>query len=101
MNWTRGEAAAEHAGRGLDRERLREARDALDQEVALGEEADEDALEHLVLPRDHAPDLEERLLEPVADLGGRGRESRSAGRTRMDLLVAGNPGLNQGKLSSA
>jgi len=40
-------------------ERLREPGDALDQQVALGEEADEDALEHLVLPRVDAPDLED------------------------------------------
>jgi len=84
-----GEAAAEHAGGGLDRERLREPGDALDQQVALGQEADEDALEHLVLPRDDAPDLEECLLEPVADLGGRGRRVvRLVGHG--DLLVAGS-----------
>ena len=28
-----------------------------------GEQADEHALEHLLLARDHAPDLEQRLLE--------------------------------------
>ena len=71
MNWTRANDAAEHAGGRLDRERLREAGHALDQQMALGEQADEHALEHLVLPGDHAPDLEERLLEPVADLGRR------------------------------
>jgi hypothetical protein len=32
--------------------------------VPLREQADEDALEHRVLAGDHAPDLEERLLEP-------------------------------------
>ena len=42
---------------------------ALDQEVALCEQADEHALEHLVLAGDDPPDLEERLLEPFADLG--------------------------------
>jgi hypothetical protein len=36
--------------------------------VALGEEADEHALEHLVLAGDDAPDLEQRLLEPLAPL---------------------------------
>ena len=59
MNWTRWKRAAEHVGDGLDRQRLRQAGHALDQEVAAREQADEDALEHLVLARDHALDLEE------------------------------------------
>ena len=63
------EGAAEHAGRGLDRERLREPGHALDQEVPLREETDEHPLQHLILAGDDAPDLEERLLEPLADLG--------------------------------
>ena len=57
------ERAAEHAGRRLDRERLRQAGDALDQKMPVRQQADEHALEHLVLPGDDAPDLEERLLE--------------------------------------
>ncbi len=57
------ERAAEHRGRRLDRQRLREARHALDQQVAAGDEADEHALEHLVLAGDDALDLDERLLE--------------------------------------
>ena len=40
--------------------------------MPLGEEADEDPLEHVVLAGNHPPDLEERLLEPVLGLGGRG-----------------------------
>ena len=60
------ERAAEHGGRRLDRQRLREARDALDQQVAAGDEAHEHPLEHLVLPRDDALDLDERLLEEDA-----------------------------------
>ena len=66
------ERAAEHAGGRLDRQRLGEAGHALDQQVALGEQADEDALEHGVLPGDHPPDLEERLLEALLGLGRRG-----------------------------
>ena len=64
------ERAAEHGRGRLDRQRLREAGDALDQEVAAGDEADEHALEHLVLPGDHALDLDERLLEESARLVG-------------------------------
>ena len=52
----------------LDRQRLRQAGYALDQEVTLREQADEHPLEHLVLPGDHPPDLEERTLQPLADL---------------------------------
>ena len=69
------EAAAEHAGGGLDRQRLGEAGNALDQEVALREEADEHPLQHRVLPGDDAPDLEKGLLQPLADLGRRQRRS--------------------------
>ena len=63
MNWTRRKRAAEHGRRRLDRQRLREAGHALDQEMAARDEADEHALEHLVLAGDHPLDLDERLLE--------------------------------------
>src|SRR3712207_8538284 len=43
-----------------DRQRLCETGNALDQQVAAGEQADEHALEHLVLPGDDPPDLEDR-----------------------------------------
>ena len=39
---------------------------ALDQQVPAGEQAHEHALEHLLLAGDHAPDLEQRLLELLA-----------------------------------
>ena len=57
------EGAAEHLGDGLDRQRLGEAGDALDQQVPAGEQADEHALEHLVLAGDHALDLEDGALD--------------------------------------
>ena len=60
------EGAAEHVGDRLDRQRLRQAGHALDQEVPARQQADEDALEHLVLARDHALDLEERALDRVS-----------------------------------
>jgi hypothetical protein len=40
--------------------------------VALSQEADEHSLEHVVLARDHPPDLEERLLEAIFGLPRRG-----------------------------
>ena len=78
MNWMREKRAAEHAGRRLDRQRLRQAGHALDQQVPLGEQADEHALEHVVLSGDHSPDLEERLLEAFAGL--RRREGHRSSR---------------------
>ena len=59
------EAAAEDLGGRLDRQRLRQAGHAFDQEVATRQQADEHALEHRVLPGDHALDLEEGLLEEL------------------------------------
>ena len=69
MNWIALEGAAEHLGDGLDRQGLGEAGDALDQQVPAREQADEDALEHLVLARDDALDLEEGALDRVS-VGG-------------------------------
>src|SRR5205823_12657700 len=65
------ERAAEHTCGRLDRQGLRQARDALDQQMAFREQADEDALQHLALPGDHAPDLEQGLLETLPRLLGR------------------------------
>ena len=57
------EGAAEDLGGRLDRERLGQAGDALEQQVAVGEQADEQPLEHRVLAGDDALDLEQRALE--------------------------------------
>ena len=57
------ERAAEDGRGRLDRQGLGEAGHALDQEMAAGEKAHEQPLEHLFLPGDDAPDLEERLFE--------------------------------------
>ncbi len=67
------ERAAEDACGRLDRQRLREARDAFDEEMALGKQADEHALEHVVLPRDDPPDLEQGLLQALLRLCRRRR----------------------------
>jgi hypothetical protein len=64
------EAPTQDARGRLDRQRLRETGNALDQQVAAGEQTDEDALEHLVLAGDDALDLEERLLELFPGLAG-------------------------------
>ena len=57
------EAAAEHGSSRLDRQRLREPGNALDQQMPARDEADEHALEHLVLAGDDSLDLDKRLLE--------------------------------------
>ena len=104
MNCTRWKRAAEHAGGRLHGQRLREPGHALDQQVAAGEQADEHPLEHRVLAGDDAPDLEERALEALVDLGrvralrarGRARPSGWAGRRRSaarSLLRLGRFGL--------
>ena len=66
MNCTRWKLPAEHVGDRLDRQCLRQAGHAFDQKVAARQQADEDALQHLVLAGDHALDLEERALDHVA-----------------------------------
>jgi hypothetical protein len=66
---------------------------ALDQEVPACQQADEDALEHLVLPGDDALDLEDGALDRIAvgagvdgfQMGWIGHSATpwSVGRTRM------------------
>ena len=63
---------------------------ALDQEVAAGDEADEHALEHLVLTGDHALDLDERLLELRAVVGVELAIGRGLGRRTSVLLGGGS-----------
>ena len=71
--------AAEDVGEGLDRERLGQARDAFEEEMAAGQEADQDPLEHRVLADDHAPDLEQDRLGGGARVGRVG-EGAQVGR---------------------
>ena len=62
------EGTAEDIGGGLDGQGLGETGNALDQQVAAGEEARQDSLQHLVLSGDHAPDLEEGSLQHLLRL---------------------------------
>ena len=73
------EGPAEHLRGGLDRQRLGEPGDALQQQVAAGEQADEHPLQHGVLTCDNALDLEQRALEHIASMAVR---DRAAYRTR-------------------
>ena len=52
----------------------------------LREQADEHALEHRVLPGDHAPDLEERVLQAFPRLGCCGGRTVLGGRAHGFLL---------------
>ena len=71
MNWMRLNDPCEDVGERLDRQRLGEAGHALEQQVAAGEQRDEDPLEHRVLADDDAPDLEQDGLARRARVGGR------------------------------
>ena len=77
------ERGVEGLGEGADRERLGEAGDALEQQVAAGEQGDEHALEHRVLADDHAPDLEQD------GLGGRARVVGPGGGLRRPGVADG------------
>ena len=70
VNWMRENVALMRLRQRLDRERLREARHALDQAVAAGQKADQHALDHVALADDD-----------LADLGEHAVEERRAGRT--------------------
>jgi hypothetical protein len=59
--------------------------------VALGQEADEDALEHRVLSRDHATDLEQGFLEALLGLERRRDGELAAICGHGVLLVVGVP----------
>ncbi len=63
VNWMRLNVVCDRLGERAHGERLREARHALEQHVAAGEQRDEQALDHVVLA-DHAPrDLREDGLD--------------------------------------
>ena len=71
------ERRVERVGEGPDRQRLGQAGHALEQQVAAGQQRDEDPLQHLVLADDDAPDLEQDGLGGGAGIGGhRARRAR-------------------------
>ena len=59
---------AEYRREGLDGECLGQSGDSFEQDVAAGEQADQQPLEHRVLPDDHAFDLVKRLSQRCACL---------------------------------
>ena len=63
MNCSAGERAADRARERLDGERLRHARDALEQAVPLREQADHHPLDQALLADDHPLDLEHHPFE--------------------------------------
>ncbi len=60
-----GERSADHLGEGLDRERLGDAGNTFEQNVALGQQPDEHPLHQLILADDDPLDLEDGALERV------------------------------------
>ena len=84
VNWMPGEVAADHGREAAHRQRLGHAGHALEQDVALGQQADHQLLDHVLLADDDPLDLGDRLAEQlggllVARLPG-GRAGRLAGR---------------------
>src|SRR5690606_1321421 len=63
------EGAADRSGERLDGQRLRQARHAFDQQVALREHRHQHALEEAILPDDDALDLVEDALHQRGDVG--------------------------------
>ena len=74
------ERTAQDIGQRLDRQGLGEAGDAFEQDVSAREQADEDALEHRVLPDDDPSDLEEDGLADRMGIGGIGEGAQVARR---------------------
>ena len=69
------ERPPEDVSQRFDRKSLGQAGDALDQEMAAGQEGHEDALQQFVLPGDHALDLEHRAFERIPDGARLGNEA--------------------------
>jgi hypothetical protein len=65
-----GEAAADDLGEGADRQRLGHAGHTLEQTVALGQESDDHAFDHVLLADDDLLDLPHGLLQEVCGLIG-------------------------------
>ena len=63
MNWIRWKSPADGLGERLDRHRLGEPRDALDEQVTAGQQRDEHPLQQPVLADDRLLDLVQGLLE--------------------------------------
>ena len=79
MNCSREKRAADRAGQRLDGEGLGDARDALEQAVALREQADHHPLDQALLADDHPLDLEHHPFE-----------RRRVGRGCLDVLGLGH-----------
>ena len=69
MNCTRENCAADDLRQRRHRQRLGQARDSLDQAMAVGQQAQQDAFDEPVLPDDDPLDLEEGILEQSGVFG--------------------------------
>ncbi len=63
MNWMRRKVACDRLGERLHRERLGEAGHALEQDVAAGEQADQQAVDQVALADDDGADLFAEAVE--------------------------------------
>ncbi len=89
MNWIR-ERPADHAREGLHGQRLGHAGNTLEQDMALGQQADQHPLHELVLADDDPFDLEDGPLQGV-DLGGQPVTGTAATQRRFMRRRAGLP----------
>ena len=79
---------------GAHRERLREARDAFEEDVAVGEETDQEAIDEVLLADDDTSDLFAEARHPGAggvDVSGHGGGEGARGVARLaDLRPLGS-----------
>ena len=68
MNCTRAKPAGDGAGEGLGEQRLADAREVLDDEVAAGQQGHDAGSDHLVLAEDHRGDVGFDALGAPRDL---------------------------------
>ncbi len=86
-----GEAQARDRGERPGGERLREARDVLEQDVPVGEQAGEDECQPVPLADDRALDLVEDVTRPRGEVG-QVHASRSRPSTRCSIVSTDSPG---------
>ncbi len=70
VNWMRWKLASMAPGQGAHRQRLGQARHALEQHVAAGEQPQQQPLQHRPLPHDDPAGLGQHLFEAPGKLPG-------------------------------
>ena len=97
VNWMRLNVPPRTSARVLIVSVLARPGNALEEEVAAGQQADEDALEHRVLADDDPPDLEQDRLRRGARIGRIGEGVQVGGGRRNVAGRVGHVGLRSGR----